>query len=445
MMLGLQQENPDAFHRNNISGLKQGAVLSIPSEQQFFELEPRAAKNNILAQIERWKRGDLENSPAIKSPAKKQTQIQQVKSKPEETASDTPRTTITDIATTSGKITTSIPPIRQPSVSADELIRIQKINTRLEAIKLSMSDRIETLHKEVGERNKTIETLLVQFQKYAQKTPASTTTKASVITTTPKPHNAGSLSAPQHPPSWKERLWIPAAMASAILFIILLLLLRGQKPNKILYTPYIPTKAVQQPSPNKEAPKQDKPKQNKTDTQPTPPKISDNKPAPPIRIEGVDEESTTDVDDRGIESNFSLNADQLKNEINAHISRHQFDQAEALSKLSILAHPGNQQLKAKLLELYAQRKAKEKFCSFLEQVKDDMIPEHSEIWCKALKLGSELAPEHPVIQHCLKTGRIEAQNELNDSEENEETGTVLDIELEISNESTDTYPKDDPQ
>ncbi|MCP3660909.1 MAG: hypothetical protein GY696_00185 [Gammaproteobacteria bacterium] len=180
-------------------------------------------------------------------------------------------------------------------------------------------------------------------------------------------------------------------------------------------------------------------------SQPNTPKSNDKKPAPQTRTMGVNEESTTNLADRGIESNFSLDADQLKNEINTHISRHQYDQAEALNKLSILAHPGNQRLKAKLLELYAQRKAKEKFCSFLEQIKDEIIPEHSEIWCKAIKLGRELAPEHPMIQHCIKTGRIEAQKELEDPDETEETETVLDIELEILNESTNTYPKDNPQ
>ncbi|MCP3660908.1 MAG: hypothetical protein GY696_00180 [Gammaproteobacteria bacterium] len=241
MMLGLQQENPDAFHRNNISGLKQGAVLSIPSEQQFFELEPRAAKNNILAQIQHWKRGDLKNSPVKKSTHPEPTQIQQTKTEPKETTSDTPRITIAGIATTSKEITTSIPPIKQASVSADEIIRIQKINSRLEALKQNMSEHIETLHEEVGERNKTIETLLIQIQQYAQKASAPTTTKTSVTVTTPKPHSTSRSSTLSHPSGWQEQLLIPAALISTMLFIILLLLLRGQKLSPPPYTPYKPT------------------------------------------------------------------------------------------------------------------------------------------------------------------------------------------------------------
>ena len=54
-------------------------------------------------------------------------------------------------------------------------------------------------------------------------------------------------------------------------------------------------------------------------------------------------------------------------------------------------------LKAKLLEIYAFRKDKNKFVAVMEQDYQQMIARAPEIWAKVVEMGRNIAPDHELI------------------------------------------------
>ena len=55
VMMALLEYNPGAFIRNNVNGLKQGAILRLPASDEITLLSRREARNEFLAQTQQWK------------------------------------------------------------------------------------------------------------------------------------------------------------------------------------------------------------------------------------------------------------------------------------------------------------------------------------------------------------------------------------------------------
>lgn len=54
MMMAIYAANPEAFHNNNINGLKRGAILKMPSEADLASLTMAQANNEVKSQHQSW-------------------------------------------------------------------------------------------------------------------------------------------------------------------------------------------------------------------------------------------------------------------------------------------------------------------------------------------------------------------------------------------------------
>ena len=64
MMLAIQERNPDAFIKNNVNLVREGAVLRLPTESQVRELSSREALSRVAVQNREWQRLRAERAPA---------------------------------------------------------------------------------------------------------------------------------------------------------------------------------------------------------------------------------------------------------------------------------------------------------------------------------------------------------------------------------------------
>jgi pilus assembly protein FimV len=67
MMIALLEANPNAFHRNNINGLKAGVTLDIPSLSTIQQLSKKAATTAVAEQNTTWENRNIK--PAVPVPA----------------------------------------------------------------------------------------------------------------------------------------------------------------------------------------------------------------------------------------------------------------------------------------------------------------------------------------------------------------------------------------
>ena len=74
-------------------------------------------------------------------------------------------------------------------------------------------------------------------------------------------------------------------------------------------------------------------------------------------------------------------------EADIYLAYRRYGPAEELIKQAIDGNPENMILKAKLLEIYAYRKDKNKFVTAMEQVYQSMIARSPEIWAKVVEMG----------------------------------------------------------
>jgi pilus assembly protein FimV len=86
-------------------------------------------------------------------------------------------------------------------------------------------------------------------------------------------------------------------------------------------------------------------------------------------------------------------------EADVYLAYHRYGRAESVVKDAIEANPDSMMLKAKLLEIYAFRRDKKQFTSFLEQMYESADDGSPELWARIVELGRDLIPDHPLIAH----------------------------------------------
>jgi pilus assembly protein FimV len=104
-----------------------------------------------------------------------------------------------------------------------------------------------------------------------------------------------------------------------------------------------------------------------------------------------DEQGEEAPSDRGTDVSSALT------EADIYLAYRRYSQAESLIRKSIERHPQSMVLKAKLLEIYAFRKDKQRFVAFMETVYETMVAVAPAIWAKVVEMGRDLVPEHRLI------------------------------------------------
>lgn len=82
-------------------------------------------------------------------------------------------------------------------------------------------------------------------------------------------------------------------------------------------------------------------------------------------------------------------------EADIYLAYRRYSQAELLVQEAMELNPESFELKAKLLEIYAFRRDKGAFSSYLDQVYPALKAQSPAMWDKVIDMGQNLVPEHP--------------------------------------------------
>ena len=428
MMMALQRRNPGAFRRGNVNLLKQGVVLSIPQRADIEQLTSREARRAFLQQTREWRatRGRGQNTP-----------VAEVAPVPAASQADTPLqqrpaprvlTEVVDAAIegagrsanlrvvepggewpADGDTTASESyPAREEEKlreaiadSASDLAAVREINRDLEELRGALESKIAALRKSLEERDRTIETLTRRLDDQvasntgaADVAPDAATTQAlpDPATIASRLRLAGDLAPrdataaePQPAENAKTALWAQSywlsllVIAGLALLLLTAALLRKRRESDSIPEPDAFDSFLQ------------------TDQEP---QIAAPRSLPQAKTQAAEQfRSYERLEEFGSETGVDV-ASALT-EADVYLAYRRYSQAENLLKDAIRHNPKSMILCAKLLEIYAFRKDRRSFTSFMEEMHQTMAVEAPEIWAKIVEMGRDLIPKHPLIVHSV--------------------------------------------
>lgn len=425
MMMALLRANPDAFLRGNVNLLQQGAVLDIPDYDTITKMSASEAHHAFLQQNNDWKvlkGGGKETSAAVPDEASGQTSqvgSDAVETRPEvatenavvndsaklrvvETGREETETVaaeeklFTDEAIASGVDRMS----DEIAESKKDLAEVREINRDLEELKDALELKIEALRNSLEERDRIIDKLEQRLSemKADSKTTAGKVRGADSIVGEPRKVPGGVDSkiemgrkqAEEPTPSepvvtepkqtdWlalAEKYWLQLVIAAVLILVLLLvLLLRRRRSGSDITDPDAFGSYIDVDS------------QTVTEEHDL---LTEDTDEIPAKAENERSEGDFSPSSRADVASALTEAD-------IYLAYRRYGPAEELIKQAIDNHPENMILKAKLLEIYAYRKDKNKFVSFMEQVYQSMIARSPEIWAKVVEMGRDITPDHELI------------------------------------------------
>ena len=448
MMMAIQKENPDAFNRGNVNLLKRGAVLSLPDRQTIEQLTRVEAKRAFQGQYREWKafrsgkqtastrqaaprkieKQPTDELPPTAAPAvaadviqPEQRELKQLpetvqqpvpaeKDKPQNEQEASLRVVepgkewpIVDSEASSEEGFPSKPEDKLQVEIADsqqELKAAREINRDLAELRTALEVRIDALRASLEEKNRIIERLEKRLDKMAasidgiqggsgnETTPGKQEKVTPGVTLSQAEIGSGVQKAPPAPArpaeqksqpwglEWVMHYWLPLLAAIVVLLMLLLALLLRRRhvestvPGPDAFGSYIEMEEELKPE-----------------------RVPEHKMDQDI-VKAYDDDAGLFVEAGGDVASALTEAD-------IYLAYRRYSQAEALIKESIAANPDSMVLPAKLLEIYAFRKDKKRFVSFMEEIYQAIVAEAPEIWAKVVEMGRDLAPEHPLISGAL--------------------------------------------
>jgi pilus assembly protein FimV len=390
-LLALKQANPDAFYRDNINALKAGVVLRAPSSQDLSATAAVEASSQVRRQNEDW-RGIAArkptsvadaasgNAPSKAAPASAEDRLALVPAKGNQAGNGKVAAAMTSLQQDLARSQETLTALRQQGEElksrVDDLENINQKNQRL----LTLKDaQIADLQKKLADARKAANLppaaasapppvaavatpgAAASAPKPATPAPApaasvakagTTAAPASeVLTTTPLAEHAAPapaavtpakkpIPAAPRPPvgdeePWFMQPWVWAVAGGAVLVLLLLAMMGRRRKAASVAVAAAPSLAD---------------------------RFGD---APLFDESGLDEED--------------------------------IDQRELLDELS--EHPDDVALHLELVTLYYERRDVERFEAAAEAMYAHVMDVEQEEWQEAVRMGEDLAPQHPLFSH----------------------------------------------
>jgi pilus assembly protein FimV len=458
MMMALQRRNPGAFSQGNVNLLRKGAVLAIPGMDAIREMTPREASEAFREQTRQWK--------AMRAGARRGASTAGVKAVPEtappaggakvqspEMPPDQREDRQPDAAGDAvvPQVVDELPPEekqlrvieakqdwpagedagpgadipgnerlkRAIASSEDDLKAVKEINRDLDELRAVLEMKIETLRKSLEEKNRAIENLQRKLERPAVAeepagdgsggesilVPDRKATPADVVTEV-EPSGAREMVPPQmgkealtKPEIWLKQYWMHLALAGVSILLVLTLIALGRaKRREALYA------EADTMFPDSYVELDDTPVlDEEVDTS----QVPSQPPADDVE-DALDEPRDLRVDADAGEDDFlrepGTDISGALSEADVYLAYHRYGRAESIIKDAIEANPDSMMLKAKLLEIYAFRKDKKQFTSFMEHVYESTDDGSPELWARIVEMGRDLIPDHPLIAHADSMG-----------------------------------------
>jgi len=389
-LLALKQANPDAFYRDNINALKAGVVLRAPSSQDLSATATAEASSQVRRQNDDWRGMTARkptsvadaasgNAPSKAAPASAEDRLALVPAKGNQAGNGKVAAAMTSLQQDLARSQETLTALRQQGEElksrVDDLENINQKNQRL----LTLKDaQIADLQKKLADARKAANLppaaasappvaavatpeAAASAPKPATPAPApaasvakagTTAAPASeVLTTTPLVEHAApapAAVAPAKKPAptaarppvteeepWFMQPWVWAVAGGAILVLLLLAMMGRRRKAATVAAPAAPSLAD---------------------------RFGD---APLLDESGIDEED--------------------------------IDQRELLDELS--EHPDDVALHLELVTLYYERRDVERFEAAAEAMYAHVVDVEQEEWLEAVRMGEDLAPQHPLFSH----------------------------------------------
>ena len=424
MMMALLQANPDAFRHGNVNFLQQGAVLDIPDYETITRLNAAEARRAFRQQNKDWKSLKSGSTATAQSGAASQAlpsgrseggaeaeagliedaaagdsaKLSVVETGREETATvEAKERLINEEAVVSSENRLS----DEIADSKRDLEAVRAINRDLEELQDALELKIEALRKSLLERNRVIDKLEQRLNEVQSESETAEVTepgadsivgeRQTVAGGVASEIEMGRKQAEEKPPAetvvvepeqtdWlalAEKYWLQLFVALLLLMVALLLSLlvrrrrsRNSLPDHEAFGSYIDTDG-----------------QTATEEH--------------VLIPQATARDQAERENDRLEGDFSpaagVDVASALTEADIYLAYRRYGPAEELIKQAIATNPENMVLKAKLLEIYAYRKDKNKFVSSMEQFYQPMIARSPEIWAKVVEMGRGIAPDHELI------------------------------------------------
>lgn len=421
MMMALLEANPDAFQHGNVNFLKRGAVLNIPDHATIAKLNALEARRAFQQQNRDWQAIKSEPAPVAKSeagPTAVPGEQSEVVSAPEPGSEDEAAGGVklrvvetgreeTESATAAETLASEEVAVPKKRGLSDEIAEskrdleaVKEINRDLEELKDALELKIEALRKSLEERNRTIDRLeqrlnAVRVESGTAMDAARRTDpvvgeerkKAVSIAAVTEMGRAQTEKKPLAEPApaesqetdWlakAEQYWLQIFVVVLLLLILLLILLVRRRrseshlPDAEAFGSYIDV-----------------------DSQP----VTEERFLNPKGSDKQHKETGSERFAGDFSPSSNADVESALTEADIYLAYRRYGPAEELIRQAIDNHPDSMILKAKLLEIYAFRKDKNKFVAVMEQDYQQMIARAPEIWAKVVEMGRNIAPDHELI------------------------------------------------
>ena len=431
-MVALLKSNPDAFHRGNINLLKKGALLTIPTPGEIAAITETEARATVKQQMDEWRKGrrvstappptdnvveprpavdqqsTVPDTPVVESTGRQadgeraQEPIASVAPGEELTAEERQRLRVVEPdrnwqlaekseadypAQESDKLREAI------KDSEQELVAVQEINRDIVELRAALESKVEALKKALEEKDAQLENLRQQIAQVGSKDAVPgqgvATDAATVMSSAPPPTGNVSVSAPVTDISpmeavWKDEYWmILMGAVIVVLSTLLLLNMRGRRRETAFEAPALFEMSGETTAPDR--------------NESVPPVEVVHEPAD-VPMTPVKAPRNQTHDEVSLLPEKSNDIASILMEADIYLAYRRYSQAESLVEEAMEQNPDSFELQAKLLEIYAFRRDKKAFASYLDQVYPALMNQSPELWEKVIDMGQHLVPEHPAWQ-----------------------------------------------
>ena len=454
MMMALQRRNPGAFSRGNVNLLRKGAVLAIPGMDAIREMTPREASEAFREQTRQWKAMRKSAQRAVPTaevravpetaPSARESKIQSPGIPPGQRDDRQPDTALdavvpppdvdelspeekqlrvveakqdwpADEESGSGVGTPENERLKQAIASSeDDLKAVKEINRDLDELRTVLETKIETLRKSLEEKNRAIENLQQRLKLPAVaeepvgdgsggesiQVPDRKGTPTDLVTEVEPPGVPAMVPRQMEkeeatkPEIWLKEYWMHLALAGVSILLVLTLIALGRAKRREAMYAEADTQFPESYVELDDTPVPDEEVVDRSQQTPSQPPADDGEDAldePRDLIADAGEEDYPHEPGKDISGALS--------EADVYLAYHRYGRAESVIKDAIALNPDSMMLKAKLLEIYAFRKDKKQFTSFMEKLYESTDEGSSELWARIVEMGRDLIPDHPLIAH----------------------------------------------
>jgi pilus assembly protein FimV len=370
-LVGLQQENPDAFAKQNMNRLLAGQTLKLPDADRYAAIKQVDAVREVRLQAADWQAyrsqlaATVSQAPAVDKPAQD--------------------------SIASGKIAPKVEDQAKPAdQTPGDVLKLSKSAPAAGAGKAEQTAPAEAPQDDAAARDKSVEeskervaSLEKQVQQMQELVESKTPPVAAPPVETPKTPGPGVVVDTSEPATASEGgfdllaknplYWWAGGIALALGGVLWWMMTAGGRRRKA--PPAFEDTLV-----------------NGTATVPVTTLVNGTSGGP---VNTGDTSFLTDFSQAGIGAIDTHDVDPIA-EAEVYMAYGRDSQAEEILKEALLKTPNRQEIRAKLLEIYATRKNPLAFEAVASELRTALADETSPLWQRAAKLGYGIDPGNPL-------------------------------------------------